>query len=269
MTINDTTILDLKPRLKTTLIGVIVSKLADIADDPIGYDLQKKEVAKGLGVSVTAIQKSVRKLRDDRKEAESIARLKREEGYEASVTSPPPWGDRPIPEGVSSIDPENILEMDEHSKPKLPGPKTFDGPVIEVSPFLGEVSRQAWGVLQDRNKKTPEFFRFGNELIRIGSDKYGVVLKPQNVDRLRHVLGRLASWVKTDADGNKKAVLPPEVFLRDMLADPDPPLPEIEQVASVPVLTEGGSILVKNGYDQESRIFMQSSIHLDPIPWRH
>ncbi|WP_053764921.1 hypothetical protein [Leptospirillum ferriphilum] len=262
MQVNDTTILDLKPRLKTALIGVIVSRLADIANDPIRFDLQKKEAAKGLGVSISAIQKAVKKLIGDRKEAETKARLDREEAYEANA-NPPPRGDRPVPEGVSSIDPENILEMDE---PKTPGPRTVDGPVIEVSPFLGKVSWQAWEVLRAHNEKTPEFFRFGNEVIRINSDQYGVILKPQNVDRLRHVLGRLASWVKTDADGNHKAILPPEVFLRDMLADPEPPLPEIEQVSSVPVLTEGGSILTNNGYDPASRIFMQSSIHLAPIP---
>ena len=258
----NTTISDIKPRLKTALIGVIVSRLADIANDPIQFDLQKKEAAKGLGVGVTAIQKAVKKLIDDKKEPETKARLEREEAYEAGV-NPPPWGDRPVPEGVSSMDPEIILEMDE---PKPSGPKIFDGPVVEVTPFLGQVSRQAWEVLQTHNEKTPEFFRFGNEVIRICSDKYGVVLKPQNVDRLRHALGRLASWVKTGADGNQKAVLPPEVFLRDMLADPDPPLPEIEQVSSVPVLTEGGFILTNDGYDPASRIFMQSSIQLGPIP---
>nr|EDZ39828.1 MAG: Conserved hypothetical protein [Leptospirillum sp. Group II '5-way CG'] len=239
-----------------------ISALADLLSDPIKYELQKKEVAKKLRVGVSAIQKAVKNLIDDRKKAETKARLDREEAYEASIT-PPPSGDRSIPEGISEVDPKSILEV---GKPKPPGPKTFDGPIIEVSPFLGKVSRQAWEILQAHNEKTPEFFQFGNEVIRIGSDKYGVILKPQNVDRLRHVLGRLASWVKTDADGNQKAVLPPEVFLRDMLADPAPPLPEIEQVASVPVLTEGGTILTKNGYDPESRIFMQSSIQLGPLP---
>ncbi len=259
MQVNDTTTAQADP------INETISSLADLFNDPIKYELRKKEAAKSLGVGVAVIQKAVKKLIEDRKEAETKARLDREEANEASVT-PPPWGDRPIPEGVSSIAPENILEMDDQGEPKPPGPKKIDGPVIEVSPYLGRVSKQAWEILQAHNEKTPEFFRFGNEVIRIGSDKYGAVLKPQNVDRLRFVLGRLASWVKTDADGNQKAVLPPEVFLRDMLADPDPPLPEIEQVSSVPVLTEGGSILVKNGYDTASRIFMQSSIHLAPIP---
>ena len=259
MQVNDTKTAQADP------INETISSLADLFIDPIKYELRKKEAAKSLGVGVAVIQKAVKKLIEDRKEAETKARLDREEANEASVT-PPPWGDRPIPEGVSSIAPENILEMDDQGEPKPPGPKKIDGPVIEVSPYLGRVSKQAWEILQAHNEKTPEFFRFGNEVIRIGSDKYGAVLKPQNVDRLRFVLGRLASWVKTDADGNQKAVLPPEVFLRDMLADPDPPLPEIEQVSSVPVLTEGGSILVNNGYDTASRIFMQSSIRLAPIP---
>ncbi len=259
MQANDTTTPQTDPTQET------ISALADLFNDPVKYEIRKKEVAKSLGVGVATVQKAVKKLIDDRKEVGKKARLDQEESYEAGVTSPP-WGDRPIPEGVSSIDPENILEMDNQGNPKPPGPKKIDGPVIEVSPNLGRVSNQAWGILQTHNEKTPEFFRFGNEVIRIDSDKYGVVLKPQNVDRLRFVLGRLASWVKTDADGNQKAVLPPEVFLRDMLADPNPPLPEIEQVSSVPVLTEGGSILVNNGYDTASRIFMQSSIRLAPIP---
>ena len=262
---NDTTVTEPETTAHDP-IAESISALADIIGDPINYDLRKKEAAKRLGVGVSAIQKAVKKLIDDRKGEETKALLDREDEYESSVIPSSLWGDRPLPEGVSDVNPENILEIADRGRAKPVGPKTFDGLIVEVSPFLGKVARQAWEVLQAHNEKTPEFFRFGNEVIRIGSDKYGVILKPQNVDRLRHVLGRMASWVKTDADGNQKAVLPPEVFLRDMLADPAPPLPEIEQVALVPVLTEGGSILVKNGYDTASRIFMQSSIQLGPIP---
>lgn len=247
------------------LLREAIGKLADLKEDPIAYDLEKRSIGKKFKVGLKALEDSVKKFLKERIKREDRLREEKQEEYEASIT-PLPSGDSSIPEGTSEIDPENILEMAGNDKPKSSGPKTFDGPIIWVSAFLGKVSRQAWGVLQAHNEKTPEFFRFGNEITRIGSDKYGVILKPQNVDRLRHVLGRLASWVKTDADGNQKAVLPPEVFLRDMLADPAPPLPEIEQVASVPVLTEGGSILTKNGYDPASRIFMQSSIQLGPLP---
>ncbi len=242
------------------LLRDAIEKLSELKKDPVVYDLQKRFVSKRFGVGLKALDDSVKKLQEERKEREDRLREEQQEEYERSVL--PCSLETPVPEGASVIDMKDILK----DVSKSSGPKTYDGPVIEVSPFLARVSGQAWDVLQGANAQSPEFFRFGNELVRVGHDKHGVHLKPQNVDRLRHALGRLATWVKTDGDGNQKAVLPQEVFLRDMLVDPKPPLPEIEQVASVPVLTAQGKILSRNGYDPESRILLDTVIEVGTLP---
>ena len=75
------------------------------------------------------------------------------------------------------------------------------------------------------------------------------VLEPLTFDRMRYEQERAAHWY---VEKNDKCVKcqPPERVIKDMLACPTPPLPELRRVVRTPVITQDGSILSKPGFDE-------------------
>ena len=142
-----------------------------------------------------------------------------------------------------------------------------DLPVIDTSKkHLPSLTDAAWRALRASNKPFQYFLRSG-VLTQINNDSDGTpVFRILNIDRLTAVMARAAHWEKRLKEGGSASVFPLPQVIRDMLASPDPGLPCVDAMAEIPVLTPQGKILFGNGYDPDSRIFLQSNIQIRPIP---
>jgi hypothetical protein len=113
------------------------------------------------------------------------------------------------------------------------------------------LSNRAWKALIAANK--PErLFRQGSELVRITACARALGHEQLTIDRLRYELLRVARWYKKK-DGRRMDAHPPEAVVRDMLARPDPPLPELRRIARAPIFAGSGTILAE-GFDSLSGI---------------
>jgi hypothetical protein len=142
-----------------------------------------------------------------------------------------------------------------------------DLPVIDTSKkHLPSLTDAAWRALRASNKPLQYFLRSG-VLTQINNDSIGTpVFRPLNIDRLTAVMARSAHWEKRLKEGGSASVFPLPQVIRDMLASPDPRLPCVDILVEIPVLIPQGKILFDNGYDEDSRIFLQSNIQIRPIP---
>lgn len=123
---------------------------------------------------------------------------------------------------------------------------------------LQRVSTKAWSALRKANE--PErFFRCGGVLMRMEQDDHGVQISREiNQDRMRHALARAAHFYITKKKGEEVEIIPvppPLDVVRDMLADPDPPLPVLNRIVEFPVFFEDGRPQVTPGYHTASRTF--------------
>lgn len=128
---------------------------------------------------------------------------------------------------------------------------------------IARVSSQAWGIIMQQNQEDPILFRRSGELVWIETGDHGEpVIETLDVDRLRHLLARIIVWT-SPAKGGPIGVAPPTPVVRDMLADPDPPVPVLERVVDVPVFSASGEIITEAGYNRASRLYYRPSPGLD------
>jgi hypothetical protein len=91
-------------------------------------------------------------------------------------------------------------------------------------------------------------FLYGGMLVRLERQEHGqLVTVPLTVDRLRHHIARIATWYVVR--GKRPApAYPPVPVVRDLLAQPDPPVPVLERIVSVPIIDRDGVAHVEPGY---------------------
>ena len=141
--------------------------------------------------------------------------------------------------------------------------------VIDVTDLnLPEVTRKAWDAVNKANSEnnSPYLFRHVIGLVRIEKNENGEpVIRSLTDDRLRHELARVAIWV--DARQGTIA-LPPMHVVRDMLANPDPPLPSLERIVEAPFFSKNGVLHSTPGYLKETECYYyRSSLpDLPPLP---
>ena len=133
-------------------------------------------------------------------------------------------------------------------------PKWSDLPKIYAgNPDVRELAEHAWTVLDARRPR--RVFRWASELARVRRTALGTpILDPLTFDLLRHTLVRAANWYTKE----DRLVLPPPRVIKDMLADPDPPLPLLRRIVSTPVFSADGRLIFAEGYDESSGIFLVS-----------
>ncbi len=138
-------------------------------------------------------------------------------------------------------------------------------PVIDAGiEDLAVVTAQAWGAVQAANAP-PTIFRYGALPSRIEADDEGMpMIRNLTVDRMRHLLGRVARWEKARSvrKGRKSetvtvAALPPLSIVRDVLATPDPPLPILTRIVEAPVFAADGSLQLEPGYSPATRTYYE------------
>jgi len=117
---------------------------------------------------------------------------------------------------------------------------------------LPRVTAAAWEALQNMNEP-PYLFRYGGLPARLKQDDTDrPALQVLNESGLRHVLARVAEWFAVRKTGSQPA-LPPMHVVRDMLAEPDKPLPVLTSIVEAPTFGPDGSLHSTPGYHPAAR----------------
>jgi hypothetical protein len=118
------------------------------------------------------------------------------------------------------------------------------------------VTAQARNAIQQANK--PErYFRYGGRpsRIEIGDDGEPIV-RTLDHDRARYEMARCAEWYKiVGEDGEEVPASPPKDVVRDLLAQPDMPLPVLTRIVEAPVYAADGALQTVSGYHPAGRTY--------------
>jgi hypothetical protein len=158
----------------------------------------------------------------------------------------------------------------------------------QVSPGdLLEATTETWeriGKWRSEEDAARFLARFGDAMVRLErSDSGAIGTVPLDAKRVTNMLTRVARWSRP-VDPDLKQVwermaqllgdpsildllytktTPPSIVALNLLADPERPLPILERVVEVPVLTCDGTIHDAAGYDRASRCFLAPAKGLD------
>lgn len=114
---------------------------------------------------------------------------------------------------------------------------------------LKSMSSAAWASIK-ANNAPPTIFRSGDLLVRLdgGDGKQRAVTRPLNIDMLSHVTARTAYWFKRKSRELEVEQYPPERAMKDLLVDPDPPVPALNRIVRAPVFGRDRTLTVQPGY---------------------
>ncbi|MCA1777620.1 MAG: hypothetical protein LC676_19015 [Loktanella sp.] len=119
---------------------------------------------------------------------------------------------------------------------------------------LGRSVSQAWSVIMASNR-TPWVYRFAGQPTWVVPDDEGrPVATMLNEERLRHMLARLARWVRENAKGELLPAPPPIAVVKSVLATPDPALPVLTGIVNTPVFGRTGTLITTPGYHPDARL---------------
>lgn len=128
---------------------------------------------------------------------------------------------------------------------------------------LPEVAKQCWKALRATNDP-PRLFSQGAGLVALSKHPH-LAISPLDEDRLRLELTRSAQWYKTLNDGREVVTYPHSIVLRDLLAHPEPPLPELTRIAEYPFYTEEGILHTKPGYSEQAKCYCRFSVRIPKL----
>ncbi len=119
---------------------------------------------------------------------------------------------------------------------------------------LPRVTKHAWSAIEKANH-SPYLFRYGDTPCRLEHNNNGVlVVRQLTQDRLRYEVARVAEWF-TWSRGEKKPAKPPMDVVKNMLAMPDPPLPNLTRIVEVPVFAPDGTLQTEPGYHPAAHVY--------------
>jgi hypothetical protein len=130
------------------------------------------------------------------------------------------------------------------------------------------LTEDAWTALQRANRRRPRFFRRGIPVRLERGDKGELVVKELDEQRVRHELRRVARWYKTSTNEltgeiTRRIVDVPANVASDLLATPNPPLPILERIVTVPFFDRNGELHSDPGYSSSSRCYYEPARGLD------
>jgi putative DNA primase/helicase len=203
--------------------------------------------------------------------AETAARKLRMEGREAVIALPPAAG-QDFNDLLLASGPQAVMEAITAALPKREEaapeigqhrPVNFLRDAKEVPVMRadeGDLARaveKTWTLLLASNR-TPWLFRYAGIPTWVVPDDEGrPVAATLTEDRLRHMLARLARWVRVNAKGEMTPVPPPVPFVKSVLATPDPGLPVLMGIVATPVFGRNGKLLTSPGYHPDARLLYQ------------
>jgi hypothetical protein len=201
--------------------------------------------------------------------AEASARRLRAQGRDVAIAMPPEEGedfnDMLLRAGSSTVaqliaameqevEADAVLQIGQHR------PLNYQGsgnniPVLRADEGdLGRAVAQVWSVVMASNRR-PWVFRFAGQPTWVVRDDEGRPLATiLNEERLRHMLARLARWVRETAKGELLPAPPPVATVKSVLATPDPALPVLTGIVNTPVFGRSGALITAPGYHPDARL---------------
>lgn len=140
---------------------------------------------------------------------------------------------------------------------------------IYTSGDLPTATAAAWKAIKRAN--TPEFmFRYGGVPVRQGLDDTDrPTFEVLNIDRMRHVVARVAPWKTKRLDKKtggtvEREVPPPIHVIKDILATSADrmPLPVVTGIAEVPTFAVDGTLCNRRGFNAANRTFYAPPVGL-------
>jgi hypothetical protein len=141
-------------------------------------------------------------------------------------------------------------------------------PINAQNQHLPSITLEAWDALIAANEP-PKIFAHATGLVRLEHDeKKGLLTKTLYNDHLRHVLARVASWYKKNRDDDVVDARPPLYCVRDMLVDPEPPLPYLLRIVQHPIFATDKTLHIDPGYLESTRCYYQpdDSLIIPDVP---
>lgn len=201
--------------------------------------------------------------------ADAAARRLRAQGLDVAIALPPEEGEdfndlllRAGPEAVARviaaaervIETEAVLQIGQHRPLNYQGSGDSPPTLRADEGDLARSVERVWSLLMASNR-TPWVFRFAGQPTWVVPDDEGrPVATALNEDRLRHMLARLARWVRLNAKGEMMPAPPPVAVVKSVLATPDPALPVLTGIVSTPVFGRGGTLITVPGYHPDARL---------------
>lgn len=201
--------------------------------------------------------------------AEASARRLRAQGRDVAIVMPPEEGedfnDMLLRAGAKAVaglieaaeqevEADAVLQIGQHRPLNYQG-SGHDMPVLRADEGdLGRAVAQVWSVVMASNR-TPWVFRFAGQPTWVVPDDEGrPVATILNEERLRHMLARLARWVRENAKGELLSAPPPVATVKSVLATPDPALPVLTGIVNTPVFGRSGTLITAPGYHPDARL---------------
>jgi hypothetical protein len=137
----------------------------------------------------------------------------------------------------------------------------FARPVLRIlDADLHALTIQAWAAVEKGNTPpvTPTIFRHGDSIGRIErTDEGELRVAILRNDTMRRELVRLVEFQAFDKESEEFVhARPPCDLVANLLAWPEPPLPPLVRIAHVPVFDRNGRLIVAEGYDAKSALYV-------------
>ena len=118
-------------------------------------------------------------------------------------------------------------------------------------------SAEAWQAIANTNDPLWLVRREG-ELTELIVETDDVIPRLVSRDSLRFRLDRLTTFRRSD-----DIVVPPDVVIRDMIVDPNPPVPRLKAIVRAPFFAHDGSLVSSPGYHPDTCLFLHlpSALH--------
>jgi hypothetical protein len=129
-------------------------------------------------------------------------------------------------------------------------------PQITVSDRqLVHIVADAWRAIHAANRPPQLYQRYGS-LVRLRDGGQSLEIQVMDENAVYALLARRAVWVRRRESGRVANALPSREAARDMMALPDPSLPTLEGLVTVPVVGHRGELIASAGYHAEDRLFL-------------
>jgi len=201
--------------------------------------------------------------------ADAAARRLRAQGRDVAIAVPPEEGQdfndlllsdgaqavaRVIAAAESVVEAETVMQIGQHRPLNYQGSGDTIPTLRADEGDLARANEQVWSLLMASNR-CPWLFRLAGQPTWVVPDDEGrPVATALNEEKLRHMLARLARWVRVNAKGEPIPAPPPLPVVKSVLATPDPALPVLTGIVNTPVFGRNGTLLTTPGYHPDARL---------------
>jgi hypothetical protein len=130
----------------------------------------------------------------------------------------------------------------------IPGMRT----VITNNAQLRTKASSLWAGVHTNNQPR-RIFSFNGAIARINEENAKIEIL--DINTAKYVFARLVNWMQEGKNEWGTHVDPAQNVINDALSTHKPPLPELTQVVSIPIVTSEGRLITEPGYDAESGIY--------------